>query len=154
MADNGLHWLMPRWLLSFAAIATIFLASAGARAQQKTFYLDRLTVGGSPDDGIAIWRPYEAPKTRVFGQLGLGLTLRPLRVTTVTTSNNPRLRDFNSAVVGSQFIDYMTVGAEIGGRATLSLTLPFTLFQSGTDPAPVGVRGVGDLEPLDRKSVV
>ena len=37
--------------------------------------------------------------------------------------------------------DYMTVGAEIGGRATLSVTLPFTLFQSGHDPAPVGVRG-------------
>jgi len=148
MADNGVRWLTPRWILTFAVLATIFLATAGARAQQKTFYLDRLTVGGSPDDGIAIWRPYEAPKTRVFGQLGLGLTLRPLRVTTVTTPGNPRLRDFNAAVVGTQFIDYMTVGAEIGGRATLSVTLPFTLFQSGTDPAPVGVRGVGDLQPF------
>jgi hypothetical protein len=146
MADNGVRWLTPRWIVTFAALGTIFLASIGARAQQKTFYLDRLTVGGSPDDGIAIWRPYEAPKTRVFGQMALGLTLRPLRVTTVTTDNNPRLRNFSDAVVGTQFIDYATIGAEIAGRATISVTLPFTLFQSGLIPL-VGVRGVG-LQPF------
>jgi outer membrane protein OmpA-like peptidoglycan-associated protein len=144
MADTR---VIPRLLLILAALG-IILATTEARAQQKTFYLDRLTVGGAPDDGIAIWRPYEAPKTRLFAQMGLGLTLRPLRITTVSFDNNPRLRDYNNAVVGTQFIDYATVGAEVGGRAAFLVTLPFALFQSGSDPAPVGIRGIGDLQPF------
>jgi outer membrane protein OmpA-like peptidoglycan-associated protein len=143
--------LRPRLRLSIvvgAALGIILGFCGRAQAQQKTLYLDRLSVGGAPDDGIAIWRPYEAPKSRFFAQMGLGLTLRPLRASTVATDNNPRLRQFNNAVVGSQFIDYATVGAEVAGRAAFLVTLPFTLFQSGTDPAPLGVRGVGDLQPF------
>src|SRR4051812_17335659 len=145
MGDRG---VLRRLIVALATIGVFFLSSARAEAQQKTLYLDRLTVGGAPDDGIAIWRPYEAPKTRVFGQMGLGLTLRPLRITTVATDNNPRLRNNSNAVVGTQLIDYTTVGMEVAGRAAFLVTLPFTLFQSGTDPAPVGVRGVGDLQPF------
>ena len=33
------------------------------RGATKTLYLDRLTMGGAPDDGIAIWRPYVAPRS-------------------------------------------------------------------------------------------
>jgi OmpA-OmpF porin, OOP family len=145
---RGVPWPIARFVFPLAAFAIVSLASSRAGAQQKTLYLDRLTVGGAPDDGIALWRPYESPKTRVFAQMGLGLTLRPLRVTTVSPDNNPRLRNFNDAVVGSQFINYATVGAEVSGRFAFLVTLPFTLFQSGTDPAPIGVRGVGDLQPF------
>src|SRR5262249_54234432 len=110
--------------------------------------LDRLTVGGAPDDGIAIWRPYESPKSRIFAQMGLGLTLRPLRISTVSPDNNPALRNYSNAVVASQFIDYASLGMEVGGRFTIAVTLPFALFQSGSDPAVVGIRGVGDLQPF------
>jgi outer membrane protein OmpA-like peptidoglycan-associated protein len=137
-----------RLIFVWATLGIILGVSARASAQQKTLYLDRLQVGGAPDDGIAIWRPYEAPKTRIFAQMGLGLSLRPLRISTVATDGNTRLRDYSNAVVASQFIDYATVGTEIAGKAAILFTLPFTLFQNGTDPAPVGVRGVGDLEPF------
>src|SRR5439155_8572654 len=139
---------LSRLIVALATLGIVLCVTCPAEAQQKTLYLDRLTVGGAPDDGIAVWRPYEAPKTRAFAQMGLGLTLRPLRVRTVTTDANPRLRDYNNAVVGSQFIDYATVGTEIAGRAAILLTLPFTLFQSGSDPSPVGGRGVGSREPF------
>jgi len=116
-----------------------------ARAQQKTFYLDRLVVAGAPDDGIAIWRPYEAPRSRFFAQMGLGFTLNPLRIRTVAQeAGNSALRRYTKAPVSTQLIDYATVGAEVGGRATFLLTMPFALYQSGSDPAPVGVVGGGD----------
>ena len=123
--------------------------SAAAQAQQKTLYLDRLTIGGAPDDGIAIWRPYEGPRSRFFAQNGLGFTLNPLRLNSVapgagTTSS----RRYTKAPVSSQLIDYTTFGAEVGGRATFMVTLPFALYQSGSDPAPAGVTGVGNLEPF------
>src|SRR5439155_19763433 len=69
--------LCLRWL--FAAIVTA-LSSSTARAQSTTFYLDRLEVGGAPDDGVSVWRPDMGEKTRFFGQLALGFGLNPFRL--------------------------------------------------------------------------
>jgi outer membrane protein OmpA-like peptidoglycan-associated protein len=120
-----------------------------AHAQQKTLYLDRLTIAGAPDDGIAVWRPYESPRSRFFAQMALGFTLNPLRLRTIAQeAGNSALRRYSSAPVSTQLIDYATVGAEVGGRATFLLTLPFALYESGSDPSPAGVKGVGNLEPF------
>jgi OOP family OmpA-OmpF porin len=135
-------------LLVLALLALALFAPRVARAQQKTFYLDRLTIAGAPDDGIAIWRPYEAPRSRYFAQMGIGFTLNPLRLRTVAPPGNSVLRRYTNAPVSTQLIDYTTVGAEVGGRATFLLTLPFALYQSGSDPSPVNVKGVGNLEPF------
>ncbi len=136
---TGLVLLLGLWVLFFPKQAL---------AQQKTIYLDRLTIGGAPDDGIAFWRPYVSPQPRVFAQMGLGFTLNPLHLRTVALDNEPRLRIYNQHPVSSQLIDYATVGIEAGGHAAFLITLPFTLYQSGTDPSPVNVRGVGNLEPF------
>jgi outer membrane protein OmpA-like peptidoglycan-associated protein len=140
--------VLSRLIVAVATLGVVLFATNRASAQQKTLYLDRLTVAGAPDDGIAIWRPYEAPKSRFFAQMGLGVSVRPLRASTITYDGNPLLRDYSNAVVGSQFIDYLTAGFEIGGRAAILVTQPFTLYQSGSDPSPLGVRGVGDLQPF------
>src|SRR5690349_16668044 len=129
---NNRRFFLPslyraRALLVLGWVALACLAPRVARAQQKTLYLDRLTVGGAPDDGIAIWRPYEAPRSRFFAQTGLGFTLNPLRIRTITPpGGSTAQRRYTNAPVSSQFINYTTVGAEVAGRATFLVTLPFS----------------------------
>jgi hypothetical protein len=124
----------------------VLLWSRGATAQQSTFYLDRLTLGGAPDDGIAVWRPVMSPKTRFFGQMALGLSVNPLRASTVAP-NAAALRKIGGSPVFSQVIDYMTLGAELSERVSFLATLPVALIQGGAIPAPgsEGVRAVGSV---------
>jgi outer membrane protein OmpA-like peptidoglycan-associated protein len=120
---------------------------SAAQAQQNTFYLDRLTVGGAPEDGIAVWRPVTAPKSRFFAQMGLGLSIDPLLMRTVAPNPNI-IRTYNKAPVGAQVIDYMTVGAELADRVQFLATLPVALFETGSNPTPGGVRWSGDLQTV------
>src|SRR5436190_16982585 len=57
-----------------------------ARAQNKTFYLDRLFMAGAPDDAIGVWRPQMGENTRFFGQLGFGFAYQPFRVANEVSS--------------------------------------------------------------------
>src|SRR5580698_213488 len=61
------------------AVAVLVLASSPAQAQTQTFAVDRLPMAGAPGDGIAVWRPDMSDQTRFYGQLGLGLSVDPLR---------------------------------------------------------------------------
>ena len=95
-------------------------------------YLDRLSIGGAPEDAIGMWRPYWNPKTRFFGQLGMGFALNPFRVQ--NHQDNPTYaailtRDAGPAV-GTQVITYLGVGAEILDRVSVQANLPIILFQS------------------------
>jgi OOP family OmpA-OmpF porin len=140
-----------RWTCSKRAVALLLFAVAlltplAASAQQKTLYLDRLTMAGAPDDGLGVWRAYTSPKTRLFAQMGLGLTFSPLLLRTIAKDNNPALQSYSKSPVSPQLIDYATVGAELGGRATFVANFPVILYQSGSDPTPAGVRGVGTLQ--------
>jgi hypothetical protein len=45
-------------------------AAGTASAQDTTFYLDRLQVGGAPDDGIAVWRPEMHERERFCSSAG------------------------------------------------------------------------------------
>ncbi len=53
---------------------------AVAQAQANTFYLDRLSIAGAPDDAIGMWRPQMGEKTRFYGQLGFGFGYEPFRL--------------------------------------------------------------------------
>ncbi|MET0595064.1 MAG: hypothetical protein ABW133_20360 [Polyangiaceae bacterium] len=140
------RWSSSRRAAALLLFVVAFLTPFAARAQQKTLYLDRLTMAGAPDDGIAVWRPYTSQKTRLFAQMGLGLTFSPLLLRTIAQDNNPALQNYNNSPVSSQLIDYATVGAELGSRATFVANLPIILYQSGSDPSPAGVRGVGSIQ--------
>jgi outer membrane protein OmpA-like peptidoglycan-associated protein len=129
--------------------AVLALCERPANAQNKTFYLDRLTIGGAPEDGIAVWRPVASSQTRLFAQMALGLSLNPLRAKTVVPDANvAALRIHSDPVVSAQLIDYMTLGAEISSRAALMATFPVTLYESGNDPSVLGVGQRGDLQPI------
>src|SRR3954466_5524642 len=60
--------------------AATLAVPAVAQAQANTFYLDRLFMAGAPEDAIGLWRPQMGEKTRFFGQLGLGFSLNPFRL--------------------------------------------------------------------------
>jgi outer membrane protein OmpA-like peptidoglycan-associated protein len=135
---------LPRAVALFL-FAVVVLTPLTATAQQKTLYLDRLTMAGAPDDGFAVWRPYTSARTRLFAQMGLGLTLSPLLLRTIAKDNNPALQTYSKSPVSPQLIDYATVGAELGGRVTFVANFPVILYQSGSDPTPANVRGVGTL---------
>lgn len=140
------RWTCSRRAVALLLSAVALLTPVAARAQQKTLYLDRLTMAGAPDDGLGVWRPYTSPKTRLFAQMGIGLTFSPLLLRTISKDNNPALQNYSKSPVSPQLIDYATVGAELGARATFVANLPIILYQDGSDPTPGGVRGVGNLQ--------
>jgi OmpA-OmpF porin, OOP family len=142
----GAAWAAAMFLIVAAVLA---VSARPANAQNKTFYLDRLTIGGAPEDGIAVWRPMASENTRLFAQMALGFSLNPLRAKTVVPDANAALlRRFDEPVVSAQLIDYMTVGAEISSRAALMATFPVTMYETGSDPAALGLGQRGDLQPI------
>src|SRR5262245_48146489 len=110
------------WLLTIAAL----VVPASALAQDKTFYLDRLYMGGAPDDTIALWRPQMHPKTRFYGQFGLGFALNPFRIENHVDDDNvaASLGQVSGAPISSQLITYMDVGTEILDRFAIQYQLP------------------------------
>ncbi|MEZ4219820.1 MAG: OmpA family protein [Polyangiaceae bacterium] len=136
-----LSWLSPRSLrlLLLTAVSLAVLGTATtARAQTRTFYLDRAQVSGAPDDGFMVWRPYLHEKTRFYGMAAFGFTLNPLRNETVAKEgrNQDRVPD----PVDGQIISYLSVGTELAGRASFNLSMPIALYQFiGEDPQSLGV---------------
>lgn len=130
------HTSKRRGILTLAstAIATaLLLAPNAAEAQSSTMYLDRLYIGGAPEDAIGLWRPYWNPKTRFFGQLGVGFALNPFRVE--NHRDDPQLagilnRDSGNPVQ-AQVLSYLSVGTEILDRVSIQASLPIIFFQTG-----------------------
>jgi OOP family OmpA-OmpF porin len=119
-----------------SALAGALLASGSARAQQPTFHLDRLEVPGSPDDGVALFRPVTQERAIVYGQLGLGLSINPLRMSDIVTHDPATLRESQSVAISNQFSTYMSAGFEVLDRLTLGLTMPIAWEESGNLPNP------------------
>jgi len=130
-----------RFLALLAALATAIggpLLGGTARAQQTTFYLDRLQVSGDPDDGLVVWRPYLPEKTRFYAALALGYTLNPLHAGAITDNQN--IQDQISNPVENQLIGHLEAGGEFSGRFAVGISLPITIAQGGgSDPARFGV---------------
>ncbi|KYF77819.1 cell envelope biogenesis protein OmpA [Sorangium cellulosum] len=116
---------------ALAAPALAALAPSTARAQDRTFYLDRLRMAGAPDDGIGVWRPHMGERTRLFGQLGLGVSVHPLRNDNYVDDLAIEERLQGDGPVTSQLITYLNAGVEILGRGALQVSFPITLFQDG-----------------------
>jgi len=109
------------------------LSSTSARAQQNTFHLDRLEVPGSPEDGIAVFRPVTQPKPIFFGQLALGYSLNPLHTSNIISDRGTLSRS-DTGVIKNQFTSYATLGFQFLNRFTVAVTLPATLVQNGSHP--------------------
>ena len=131
------------WWLFVAILCT----STNAWAQAKTFYLDRLQIGGAPADGVAVWNP-EINGTRAFIQAAPGVALRPLRTEHIV-NNAADVAVFQGDPVKHQFIVYATVGAEIKDWLLFSATLPMLLSQDGlpTYRPNLGYNDAVTLEP-------
>lgn len=130
---GGEGWAWARWGGALAA-AAILCAPAVASAQASNFYLDRLRIGGAPDDGIGVWRPEMGKKTRFFGQLGLGFSLNPLRIDNYVDDLNKEEaieEQGGGAPVSSQLITYLGLGVEILDRVALQASFPMAVHQSG-----------------------
>lgn len=142
-----------RWLAPAFAMLAVLAAPSVASAQATSFYLDRLKIGGAPDDGIGVWRPHMGQKSRLFGQLGLGFGLRPFRVENYVDAVDkaPIVEQENGAPVASQLITYITAGAEIADRFAIQASFPLA-FQS-TNPT-INVNAAITRDAIDEKSVV
>jgi outer membrane protein OmpA-like peptidoglycan-associated protein len=115
--------------------AAVVASPRDARAQQKTFHLDRLEVPGAPDDGIALFRPATQQRNVFFGQLGIGYALRPLRTSAITQDATVLARKSTpSAVIQDQFAVYGTAGFEVLDRAILAVSFPWYPIQTGGNP--------------------
>jgi OmpA-OmpF porin, OOP family len=121
------------WALVGVAAGSLFLWSPAADAQQQTFHLDRLEVPGAPDDGLVLFRPVTRPETMFYAQLGLGLSINPLRTSDIT-NYPPALRASPTNVISSQFSTYMSAGFELLDRLTLGATFPVAWIQTGGQP--------------------
>ncbi|NUO51048.1 MAG: OmpA family protein [Polyangiaceae bacterium] len=117
-------------VLSFAA--TISVAGV-ASAQDTTFSLDRLRLGGAPDDGMGLWRPEIADKPRLYGQFMLGYSHNPFRIE--NHIHDEAQADAMDAVSGApvrgQLTGYFDIGFEVWERLGLQVMFPATFFQTG-----------------------
>lgn len=130
--------------LAAAAFAAVLLAPGEAEAQQKTFHLDRLEIPGAPEDGVAVFRPATEQRNIVFGQLGIGYSLRPLRTKSITTVPDLRRRS-RSSIIQDQFTIYGNAGFQFLDRITLGVAFPWTPVQTGGNPdyQPGNIQGTG-----------
>src|ERR1700722_15813446 len=120
-----------KWAIGALAALGLFLTARPSQAQQPTFHLDRLEVPGSPDDGVALFRPATNERAIVYAQLGLGLSINPLRTSDITHS---AVAGSSANVITSQFSTYMSGGFELFDHMTLGLTLPIAWEQAGSQP--------------------
>jgi outer membrane protein OmpA-like peptidoglycan-associated protein len=128
----------PTFAFAFASTAAALLAAGlftprVARAQQQTFHLDRLEVPGAPDDGLVVFNPTMQEPVTVYGQLGFGLAVDPLRTGDITNSSIVA-QNSASNVVTHQLSTYMSAGIELLDRLTAGLTLPIAWAEGGNQP--------------------
>jgi OmpA-OmpF porin, OOP family len=130
MSTDTPRSLRRAWALALAALAFVNALASPAGAQTPTFAVDRLVMAGAPDDGVAIWRPDMANKTRFFEQVGLGLSVNPLRASNIA-DNLIIQRTLPGNPITRQVIDYSNLGAQIGGRLSVQVAFPVIVDQAG-----------------------
>lgn len=138
------------WLFGLCAISAVSFASATSHAQ-RAFYLDRVQIGGAPDDGLFTRRAYMSPETRLYASTALGFAVNPLRASTVAASSSVEEKIEN--LIEAQLLSYFSAGVEIGGRVAFGLTVPVAWIQSGGDVPIAGSRPPSpSLFPVDTGS--
>ena len=125
-----------KWAAMALAASGVLTSPRAAQAQQHTFHLDRLEVPGSPDDGLVLFRPVTRPGAIFYAQLGLGLSIDPLRMSNIgIDSASNTARQVPTHVITSQFSTYISAGFELLDRVTLGATFPAAWIQAGNQPA-------------------
>jgi len=138
--------------LAVVSVFALLLVPRVAFAQ-RAFYLDRVQIGGAPDDGLVTRRPYLSPETRVYGSTTLGYVLNPLRASTVAATS--AAEDKIENLVQQQFMTYFSAGLQIAGRASVGLTLPVAWVQSvGEVPIPGSRPPSPSIFPVDSGSAL
>jgi outer membrane protein OmpA-like peptidoglycan-associated protein len=120
--------------LAISALSCAFVLCGSlvrsARAQQTTFHLDRLEVPGAPDDGLVLFRPETRKGSIVYAQLGIGFSLNPLRLGTITTDAYT-LQYSHGNPITTQLSTYMSAGVQVLDRLTLGATFPVAWVETG-----------------------
>jgi OOP family OmpA-OmpF porin len=138
-------------MLSLALLGVLLVATP-AHAQ-RAFYLDRVQIGGAPEDGLVTRRPYLSPETIVYASATLGYALNPLRASTVASTPTVEAKIEN--LIQQQLLGYFSAGLQIGGRGAIGLTVPVAFIQSGGDvPIPGSRPPTPSLFPLDTGSAL
>ncbi len=119
-----------------AALAFLGLFEGVARAQQATFHLDRLEVPGAPQDGVALFVPDTLKEPTFYAQLGIGLSVNPLRLSDIADAkvDPTTFARSDSNVITTQWSTYMSAGFELFDRLTLGATFPVAWIQTGNEP--------------------
>ncbi len=124
----------PVFLVLAAALGLVVASGRDALAQQPTPHLDRLEVPGSPQDGIVLFVPDTLKEASFYAQMGLGLSINPLRLSDITNDSTTIARS-DSNVITSQFSTYLSAGFELFDRLTLGGTFPVAWIQTGNQPS-------------------
>jgi outer membrane protein OmpA-like peptidoglycan-associated protein len=137
---------------AFVAVSSFgaLLVPSFAHAQDTTFSLDRLRLGGAPDDGVGVWRPEIAEKPRLYGQFNLAFALNPFRVEhhVQDDAQASEVNNVSGAPVQTQLNGYATIGIEALGRLGFQVMFPFTFVQTGNSTAVAGVPSATDAVDL------
>jgi hypothetical protein len=147
-------------VLATMAIATGLAPRAHAQ-NTGTFVVDRLVMAGASDDGIAVWRPDVSASARFFGQLGLGLSVNPLRASNI--ADNLDVQQTLKNPLTEQLVTYFNAGAEVLSRLSFQVAFPLVAYQTGNatssaamaTPTPVMLQHVaaGDVR-IEARGVV
>ncbi|MBL9024652.1 MAG: OmpA family protein [Myxococcales bacterium] len=132
------------------ALGGAFLAANPASAQDTTFSLDRLRLGGAPDDGMGLWRPALSEKPRFYGQFMLGYSHNPFRIENhiQDDAQADRMEAVSGAPVRGQLTGYFDVGFEVWQRLGLQVMFPATFFQTGNPTFAASVPAARDAVDL------
>ena len=140
--------MASRAALSLLVVLLGVLLDVRPAQAQRSFYLDRVQIGGAPDDGLVTRRPYLSPETRLYGSATLGYVLDALRASTVAAST--RVQDKIENLIQQQLMGYFSGGIEIAGRVGLGLSVPVAFAQSGGEvPIPGSRPPPPSLFPID-----
>jgi outer membrane protein OmpA-like peptidoglycan-associated protein len=122
-----------------------------ATAQDTTFSLDRLRLGGAPDDGMGLWRPTLAEKPRLYGQFMLGYSHNPFRIEhhIQDDAQAEQMNAVSGAPVRGQLTGYFDIGFEVWQRLGLQVMFPATFFQAGNPTFAASVPSARDAVDLD-----
>ncbi len=142
---------MRKRALGVLAFAATFAGAGTASAQDTTFSLDRLRLGGSPDDGMSVWRPELADKPRLYGQFMLGYSLNPFRIEhhIQDDAQAAEMDRVSGPPVHSQLTGYFDIGFEVWQRLAIQLMLPVTFYQGGSSTFASTVPSARDAVSLD-----
>jgi OOP family OmpA-OmpF porin len=127
-------WNGRRAAAALVVVGALFGARTAA-AQQQTFHLDRLEIPGAPDDGVVLFRPQVQDAAIIYGQLGLGLSVDPLRMGNITTGAVQKASAGNA--ITDQLSTYMSAGVEFLNRFTFGITFPAAWVEGGNQPSAI-----------------